>query len=151
MNALREDGRARDFTFLSFDFTATARAAAPCATFAALASGSQYVTPYSASCPISMAVYIWWIPVTTVGAYRPPMTRLPSPRGSVKSHWMPYRTAFSAQTNTGPITARVRYPVTNTLTRGVTNRSSTSGTILCSRFSINASSHTAITTGITWP
>ena len=58
MKALKEDGSASDLIFLSFDFSATARAAAPCAIFAALASGSQYVTPYCAICPISMAVYI---------------------------------------------------------------------------------------------
>ena len=43
INALKDEGSASDFTFLSLDFNATARAAAPCATFAALASGSQYV------------------------------------------------------------------------------------------------------------
>ena len=58
INALREDGRASDLIFLSLDLSATARAAAPWATFAALASGSQYVTPYCAICPISIAVYI---------------------------------------------------------------------------------------------
>ena len=64
---------------------------------------------------------------------------------------MPPRIAFSAHTNTGPMTDNVRYPVTKTLTNGVTNRSSTSGTILCSLFSITESTHTAMTTGITCP
>ena len=41
INALSDDGSARDLIFWSFDFTATASAAAHCATFAALASGSQ--------------------------------------------------------------------------------------------------------------
>ena len=58
MNALSDEGSASDLIFLSLDLSATARAAAPCATFAALASGSQYVTPYCAICPISIAVYI---------------------------------------------------------------------------------------------
>ena len=41
MKALREEGRASDLIFLSLDFTATARAAAPWAMLAALARGSQ--------------------------------------------------------------------------------------------------------------
>ena len=83
--------------------------------------------------------------------YRPPITRLPNPRGSVRSHWIQFRIAFSAHTKTGPIAASVRYPVTNTLTRGVTNRSSTSGTTLCSFFSITDISHTAMIIGMTCP
>ena len=79
------------------------------------------------------------------------MTRLPSPKGRVSIHWIPSRIAFSAHTKIGPMMDSVRYPVTNTLTSGVTNRSSTSGTILCSFFSITDSSHTAMTTGITCP
>ena len=108
INALKDDGSASDLIFLSFDFIATARAAAPCAMFAALASGSQYVTPNWAICPISIAVYIWWIPVTTVGAYSAPITRLPRPNGRVRSHWIPSRIAFSAHTKIGPMMDNVR-------------------------------------------
>ena len=108
INALSDDGSARDLIFLSLDLIPTANAAAPCATFAALASGSQYVTPYFAICPISIAVYIWWIPVTTVGAYRLPMIRLPIPRGSVNIHWIAPRIAFSAHTKIGPTIDNVR-------------------------------------------
>ena len=58
INALNAEGRAIDFVLAFFVFTATASVAAPCARFAADAKGSQYVTPYFASCPTSMMVYI---------------------------------------------------------------------------------------------
>ena len=73
------------------------------------------------------------------------------PNGRVISHCMPESTPFSIQEKMGPKIVSVRYPVTRTVTRGVTNRSMISGTILCSRFSSMLMNHTAITTGITCP
>ena len=58
INADKEDGNAIAFNFWSLVFNATANAAAPCAIFAADASGSQYVQPNSLICPRSIIVYI---------------------------------------------------------------------------------------------
>ena len=58
MNAESEAGRAIDFVFLFFVFNDTARAAAPCATLAAVAIGIQTFIPLSESIIISIALYI---------------------------------------------------------------------------------------------
>ena len=108
INALNAEGSAMDFVLAFFVFKATARVAAPWAKFAADASGSQYVTPYWASCPTSIIVYMWCTPATTVGAYNAPITKLPIPRGRAISHWMPLIIPFSITTKTGPITEYVR-------------------------------------------
>ena len=67
-NEEREAGRAMDFIFLFFVRIASARAAAPCATLAAVAMGIQVFTPVPDRSPASRALYIWWTPATTVGA-----------------------------------------------------------------------------------
>ena len=97
-----------DLSFLLRVFRATARAAPPWATLAAEARGSQKVRPYWPNCPRSMMVYMWWMPETTVVAYRPPMTKEPMPRGMAMSHCTPLMTKFSTVVNTGPMAARVR-------------------------------------------
>ena len=61
------------------------------------------------------------------------------------------RTHVSICPKTGPITVIDRNPATNTEQRGVTKRSSISGTLLCSHFSTAAISHTARITGMTCP
>ena len=53
-------------------------------------------------------VYIWWIPETTVVAYRPPMMNEPMPNGMAISHCTPSIIWFSTVVNTGPMTASVR-------------------------------------------
>ena len=73
------------------------------------------------------------------------------PNGIVIRNFTPSSTPFSRREKTGPKTVRVTYPVTRTVTSGVTNRSNISGTIVCSFFSSFDIKNTAITTGITWP
>ena len=148
-NADREAGSAMDLIFLLRVLTPTASAAAPWATLAAVAIGIQMFCPLSASIESSMALYIWCTPATTVGAYAAPIRNEPIPNGMEMSHCAPVSTHVSSWEKIGPITVMVRNPVTRTDTSGVTNRSSISGTRLCSHFSITESSNTAITTGIT--
>ena len=73
------------------------------------------------------------------------------PKGNAINHCTPSNIPFSINTNTGPIAANVKYAVTNTLTRGVTNKSNIAGTILCNFFSMVLNIHAAIITGITCP
>ena len=151
IKAERDAGRAMERIFLFLVLKATANAAAPCATFAAVAMGIQVFCPLSANIANSIALYIWCTPATTVGAYTPPMINAPIPKGIAINAFAPLRTQVSSCENTGPINVNVRKPVTNTDTNGVTKRSNVSGTILCSFFSIVHMTSTAITTGITCP
>ena len=59
MKAEREAGSAIAFVFLLVVLKATAIAAAPCATFAAVAMGIHVFMPLLASIIISIALYIW--------------------------------------------------------------------------------------------
>ena len=62
-----------------------------------------------------------------------------------------FMTPSSTQEKIGPMTTMVARPVTRTVTSGVTNRSSMSGTWAWSHFSIWHMRKTATTTGMTWP
>ena len=150
-NADREEGSASAFNFWFFVFNARASAAAPWAMFAAVAMGIQMLTPFALNSPASSALYIWWTPATTVGAYTAPARQEPMPNGRVIRYSTALSTPFSIQENTGPNMVSVRYPVASTVTSGVTNKSIISGTILCSFFSSMHMNQTAITTGITCP
>ena len=57
-NADREDGSASAFSFWFLVFNAIASAAAPWATFAALAMGIQMLIPSELNSPASRALYI---------------------------------------------------------------------------------------------
>ena len=67
------------------------------------------------------------------------------------SHLAPASTQFSSTAKIGPMMVKVTKAVIRTVHRGVTKRSMTSGTFLCSHFSTVHINRTANITGITWP